>query len=345
MWITLRTLAVAAIGAAAAYALAIPAPFLTGPALFVTLSALMGLHADIPAHLRNACFLLIGANMGTSVTPETLATAVHWPGSLVILSISILVIFLLGARLLRALFRMDRMTSLLSATPGHLSFVISLSMGVHADLPRVTLIQSLRVLALTLLVPFIAPMLSDHPLPSMRPIASVMPMAPMAIIVVLSFGLGLVFQRLRLPAALLLGGMAVSSFAHALSLTEGTMPRWISLPCFVTMGALIGTRFTGVTPRMLAQAAAATGVLTGFAALTSLAAAVAVSYLFGLPLVTALIAMAPGGLETMIAMSVLMDANPAYVAAHHVFRLVLLTFVLPYVVARARRAQASTPAL
>lgn len=337
MLITLRTLAVAAAGAALAFWLGVPAPFLTGPAFFVTLTALMGLHVQIPPRLRDAIFVLIGTNMGTSVTPEAVATAAKWPGSLAILSLSILVIFLVGAQLLRAVFGMDRMSSLLTATPGHLSFVISLSSDVKADLPRVTMIQTMRVLALTLLVPFIAPLLTDQPLPQMRPITHAMTLPALAVVLALSAVAGLGFQRLKVPAALLLGGMAVSSIAHVFSLTEGTVPRWLSLPGFVTMGALIGTRFAGVTPRMVLQSLGATSLLTGFAATVSLVAAMVVSWTFDIPMVTVLIAFAPGGLETMIAMSVLLDANPTYVAAHHVFRLLFLTFALPIVVSRARR--------
>lgn len=337
MWPSLRILAIGAAGAGAALALHVPAPFLTGPAFLVSLASLSGVRGDIPDRLRDGCFVLIGAGMGSGVTPEALATAAQWPLSLVILSLSLMVIFLGGARLLQAIFGMDRMTAILTATPGHMSFVLSLSTELRADLPRVTMTQSLRVLALTLLVPLLAPLLSDRPLPALAPASSLMPLPHLALILALSAVAGLGLQRLRVPAGLLLGGMAVSAAAHAAALTEGAVTPWLAVPGFVVMGTLIGTRLKGVTPSMLGQALGAASLLTGFAALGSLAGAALVAHLFGLPVVTALIAFAPGGLETMLAMSVLLDANPAFVAAHHVFRLLLLTVVLPLVVSRARR--------
>ena len=337
MWSTLRILAVGAAGAGAALALHIPAPFLTGPALCVSLATLFGLRGNIPDRLRDACFVLIGVGMGTGVTPEALNTAAQWPLSLVILTLSVMVIFLGGARLLQALFGMDRMSGILTATPGHLSFVLSLTTELKADLPRVTMIQSLRVLSLTLLVPFLAPLLTDRPLPALARVSSVMPLPDLALVLAVSAVAGLGFKRLRVPAALLMGGMGVSAVAHATALTTGAVTPWLSVPGFVVMGTLIGTRFSGITPGMVGQALGAASVLTGFAALASLASAALVAHLFGLPVVTVLIAFAPGGLETMMAMSVLLDANPAFVAAHHVFRLLLLTVVLPLVVARAQR--------
>ncbi|OLS52931.1 hypothetical protein BV392_13615, partial [Rhodovulum sulfidophilum] len=91
-----------------------------------------------------------------------------------------------------------------------------------------------------------------------------------------------------------------------------------------------------MTPRMLLQSLGAASLLAGFAALVSLVAAALVAKLLGLPMLSALIAFAPGGLETMMAMSLLLNADPAYVTTHHVFRLLMLTVALPLLVARTR---------
>ncbi|MEX5727703.1 membrane AbrB-like protein [Rhodovulum iodosum] len=340
MWAAIRTLIVGALGAGLAALLGAPAPFLTGPSLAVTLAALAGLHVTVPARLRDACFVLIGVNMGASVTPEAVATAVKWPISLVALALAVLAIFAGGTRLLQGVFGFDRMSALLAATPGHLSFVLSLSSDVRADLPRVTMIQSLRVLALTLIVPVLAPLLGTGDLPALPPAAP--PMAPVALagLVALSLAAGMGLKRIRVPAALLLGAMGLSAVGHGAALIEGGVPQWLSLPAFVTMGTLIGTRFAGVTPRMMLQSLGAASLLTGFAALVALGFAALVARLLGLPILNALIAFAPGGLETMMAMSLLLDADPAYVAAHHVFRLLFLTVVIPVAVAQVRSATA-----
>jgi len=332
------TLAVGAAGAAIAIALGVPAPFLTGPALAVTLFALAGAQTAMPALLCDACFVVIGVNMGAGVTPEALHAAAQWPLSLAVLTLAVLGILVLGARLLRYSFGFDRMSALLTACPGHLSFVLSLSTDVKADLPRVTMIQTLRVLSLTLIVPFLAPLLGEGDLPTFvrtGPTLSPLWLVPLLAVSAVA---GLALLRLRVPAALLLGGLAVSAGVHATGTVPGAVPAWLSVPAFVAMGTMIGTRFTGATPRMVLQALGASSLLTGFAALVSLIGAAIVSDLLGIPMLTALIAFAPGGLETMMAMSLLLDTDPAYVAAHHVFRLLVLTVILPVAVARTRAA-------
>jgi len=337
MRIALVTLALGALGAVLARLAGAPAPLLTGPALFVTLAALGGMTVSIPLRLRSVIFLIVGINIGTAVTPEALATAARWPASLAALAAAIVVTFYGAAALLARLQRLSPMTALLAACPGHLSVVLSMSEEVEADMARVAVIQTMRVLALTLAVPAMAALLSDRPLGAGPAPAAAMSWPALAVILAVSVAAGAVLRRLGVPAALLLGAMAVTAALHGSGAVRAGVPAWLSGAAFVAMGTLIGTRFAGITPRMLLQSLGAAGLLTGFAALAALAGAAAVAMALGLPLVPALIAFAPGGLETMLAMSLLLDADPAFVAAHHVFRLLFLSVLLPWAVARRRR--------
>ena len=328
-----------AVGAVLAVLLDLPAPFLTGPATTVTLAALAGLPVGIPARLRDPFFLLIGMNVGAAVTPEAVATAARWPGSLLALAVAVTVMLALGAYFMRRVIGLDRLPALLAATPGHLSFVLSIAEEGEADTRRVALVQSLRVLFLTLLVPVLVQLLDRGPLPEApaRAVTALWLLVPMGLGALV---VGLVFKRLNLPAALLLGGMAVSGGLHGSGSMTGQFPPWLTAVGFTFMGSLIGTRFNGINLRMFLRAIVASFTLTSLAALTALLFAVPVSMLLGVPLVAVVIAFAPGGLETMMAMSVLLDANPAYVAAHHVFRLFFLSALIPFAVARTRRSLA-----
>jgi uncharacterized membrane protein AbrB (regulator of aidB expression) len=49
------------------------------------------------------------------------------------------------------------------------------------------------------------------------------------------------------------------------------------------------------------------------------------------------LAFAPGGVEVMAAIAVETGLEPAFVAAHHVFRLIVLTVLVPVMIARLRR--------
>ena len=329
MRITLTTLVIGAIGAALAWALGIPAPFLTGPAALVSFASLMGVKTDIPIPLRDTCFVLLGIGMGAGVTPEVVEAARQWPLPLVVLSVLLLVIFFGGAWSVQRLFAYDQNTARLAATPGHLSFILSLSTEVKADIPIVAVIQSLRVLILTLLVPAVVALITEADLSMSQSPMAAMPLLALAGVLVLATGIGLILKRWNVPAPLLLAGMVISTLAHGAGVVEGGMPIWIAVPTFAVMGTLIGTRFSGVTLSLVARAAAASGVLTALALVTTLIAALLVHQMTALPLTDLMIAFAPGGLETMAALSIMLGADPAFTALHHVYRLLFLTFLVP----------------
>jgi uncharacterized membrane protein AbrB (regulator of aidB expression) len=68
-------------------------------------------------------------------------------------------------------------------------------------------------------------------------------------------------------------------------------------------------------------------------------AAAAVAQVIDLPFAVFLLAFAPGGVEVMAAMAVQLALEPAFVAAHHVLRLLVLTVLIPVLI-RAERARA-----
>ena len=335
---TLQALALGLAGAAAAELLHFPAPWLTGPALFVSLAAMWGVGVAIPDMLRQACFIVIGMTMGAGVTPETVATAAHWPMAIVALCVGLLAIMAISTVLLQRLFGFSRITAILACTPGHLSYVLSLSTETGADIATVSIIQSIRVLTLTLVVPIVVvTAFSGEPA---RLVATVEPMSlpVLAATAIASFVAGWIFLKLKVPAATLIGALAVSAGLHATETVHGAMPAWLTVPAFIMMGTLIGTRFNGSGWSSIRRALKASALVVGVAIAVSAALAAAVAAWIGLRPDHVLVAFAPGGLDAMVAMGALLGANPAFVAAHHVSRIIFLTFVMPVVMAlEARR--------
>jgi membrane AbrB-like protein len=200
----------------------------------------------------------------------------------------------------------------------------------------VALVQSVRVLLLTLLVPVLIALwgvegtayLTDNGTIALLALAGIFPLA---------LGLGIVFKRFAIPAPLLLGGMAVSALGHGADLTPGAMPVWLTTVAFICMGSLIGTRFRGLDRRGLLGALLAGVVTTLIACALAALGAMVAAQLVGLPPAALLLAFAPGGVEVMAALAIETGLEPALVAAHHVFRLIVLTVLVPVMIGRARR--------
>lgn len=331
-------LAIGSLGALLAVFASFPAPWLTGPALFVTIASLSGLRLVVPNILRNGCFVIIGMTIGSGVTPEMLSDAAQWPLSIIVLLLAMLAILALGALLLERGFGYDRTTALLGAAPGHLSFVLSLSTAMKVDVPAVSIIQSTRVLVLTLAVPFLAMAITGADLHQVLPQGPQMTPVVLVLTLLASVGIAAVLERFGLPAAYLLGGMAASSIGHVTETGPGLLPLWFCMPAFVIMGTLIGTRFSGVKLALVRKAAGAALAFTALSAVVAVAAGGAVSVVLDVPLIQTLVAFAPGGLEAMAAMALLLGVNPAFVATHHLLRLLFLTVVIPLSVRSAAPA-------
>lgn len=325
---TFITLLIGCVGAGLAWVTGFPAPFLTGPALAVTVATLAGLEVGVVGWLRNTVFVVLGNSIGQSVTPEVIAAAARWPVSLVCLAGMLFVIIWASRAMLVRFWRIDRTSALISGFPGHLTYVLGLSEAIRADLPAISVIQSVRVLALTLSVPVIVVFAGELPdvaaaaMETLDPIVLVLMLAAAA-------ALGWLLLHARMPAAFLMGGLVVSAVLHGAGIVSGTVPTWMTVSAFVVLGSLIGTRFAGTSMADLRRSMAAGLAVTVVSVAIAAAFAGFAAFLTGFPVPTLLIAFAPGGLETMVAMSVLLGADPTFVAAHHISRLLMLTLIVP----------------
>ena len=331
---TLLTLGVGAAGATLAWALSAPIYMLLGPAIAVSLAGLSGLRTGVDARLRDVCFVIIGVAVGAGFDGDALGAMLRWPLAFIFMAVVLWLVMVVSRFLLTRYFDFDRRSALLAAAPGHLSFVIAVAASGGLDVARVSIVQSVRLLALTLVVPFTALAMGVDVTGAVAPQGRAMTLVELAAIAVLAIAVGLVFARLRVPAPLLLGAMVVSALGHLTDLATGVLPPWLILPAYLVLGSLIGTRFSGVTPVLLRRGLGAgvtiTVVAVGFAALGS----VPVAWALQMPLPHVLVAFAPGGLETMIAMGVVLGVSPGFVPACHIARLLVLSALLPAMLGR-----------
>ncbi|SLN12746.1 Putative ammonia monooxygenase [Roseivivax jejudonensis] len=337
---TLACMAVGGLGAGLFVTIGFPAPFLAGPAIAVTLASLLGARLSILPPVRDTCFLLLGIGIGSSVTPDVLEAAAKWPASLAIMSVTLIVTLIACRTLLRRAFGFEKLPATLAATPGHLSYVIGIATDLRSDTARIAIVQSMRVLFLTVAVPAILAVWGvegDAPQPNTGP----MSVFGFVVIVLVSAALAMGLSRLSIPAAWLLGGMIASGVGHGSELAPGQLPAWMTLTAFTIMGSLIGLRFRGRSSSDLRRNLGAGVALTALSCALAVAGALVSASLLDLPFALMLMSFAPGGVEVMAAMAVQIGIEPTVVAAHHVFRLLVLTVVIGVVLGQEKRARQS----
>jgi membrane AbrB-like protein len=327
---TVITIAISGAGGFAANAVGLPAGWLMGGALAVAVAALAGVKVGMPNWLRDITFVLTGVSMGANVARDSLALLGQWPVTLAALAIELVLIVAGTGYMLRKLFGIDRGTAYLSSFPGHLSFVMGIAAAGVGDPRQITIIQVIRILMLTTAVPVGALFL---PIGHFAPPAGQPDIPWLTLIVVTGICavVGFAFTRLRVPAGYALGAMAASMAAKFTGNFDGVMPGPILVGAFVMVGALIGSRFGGITVAEFRKAAVGGLVATALTVALVTVVAFGASQLVDMPFGQIWLGLSPGALEGMGALGIALGFDTAFIAAHHVARLLMLTVAVPVV--------------
>lgn len=328
---TLLTIAISAVGGFVINLTGVPAGWLIGGAVAVAISALFGVRVFLPPWLRDITFIFTGTSMGAAVARDSLSLIAQWPVTIAALVVELLLIITLTGYMLRKLFGLDRGTAYLSSFPGHLSFVMGIAAAGVGDPRQITIIQVIRILMLTTVVPIGALFLPVGHSTTAATSGPQVDLVNLGFVLIVCAAVGFVFRKLHVPAAYALGAMAASIAAKFMGLFEGTMPPLLLTGIYVMVGALIGSRFGGITMAEFTKAAVG-GVI---ATIMTVAIVTAVAYgsaaLVDMPFGQIWLGLSPGALEGMGVLGIALGFDTAFIAAHHVARLLLLTVLIPVV--------------
>lgn len=320
--------------------LGIPASWLSGAVVAVILLGRLGLAVIMPRALADAAMILSGVVMGAGMSPDTLAAVSRYPLSLVFLAVAVIVITAASSVVLVRLFGWRRDDAVLATVPGALTAVMAIAVERRADVAGIGIVQSTRLLFLLIVLPFLVKVTGEAGEAFLG--AGDAPVGPGALALLLLGGLaaGYLFDRLRLAAPLLLGATVASGLAHVTGAVPGHLPEPIATLGFTLIGVYIAQRFNvldlaaigRLVPAALTAFVVGMGVAAAFAGLAVLLA--------GAPVAEALVAFAPGGLEAMVVLALVMGLDPLYVGVHHLVRFLGIGFALPVLFARGRTAEA-----
>ena len=324
------TLCIGLAGSVLALYAGLPAAALIGSTLAVSIASLCKWTSTVPAGFRAVAFSIIGSSLGSSLTRDFLGQAIHWSISLFILTICVITILVVCSMVLMKKFKLSSDTALLATSPGALAYAISLAADGIGDIRSVVVIQSVRILLIIAFLPFVLDFLSGGAaVRSTGGAAEPMLVSEFLILFLLTLGLGWLLERARVPASYLLVGTVLSGTAHVLGLVAGRPSDIILIIGFTITGTVIGARFSTISlqeiRRMLKASLVVVGLSTFIAALFAYLASLLLSLSYG----QVFVAFAPGGVEAMAAMALALHYDPAYVAVHHLYRILLLIALLP----------------
>jgi len=322
-------LAIGTLGGWCFLQLALPLPWMLGSMTICTVAALLRAPIAAPAVVRPPMTMVIGVLLGAGFTPEIIGQFPSWIPTIIGLAAFVLACGLACVTYFRLVAGFDRPTAYFAGMPGGLVEMVVVGEERGGDARTIALIHSTRLLFIVFTLPFLVQWMEGVRLgrgsafgPSVfdAPWTGDLWLAGTAIVGALAG------HYLRLPAKFLIGPMLVSALIHVSGWSDFKPPREIVSAAQVVFGTTIGCRFLGTPPReifrILGVSIGSTALLLGI----TLIFGFAVSRVSAFEVVPLMLAYSPGGLTEMSLIALALNVEVAFVAAHHIIRIMFVTF-------------------
>lgn len=326
----LLALGLGLIGWLAFAGLQVPVAALCGPAVFVAVAATWGLPVRFPKAATGPLFIALGIVLGDAADPALIGAIGTWPLSLLAMALTMTAILVAVSRYLERAGGCDRPTAVFAAIPGALTLSLILAEAAGAKMATVAIVQSVRLLILIALLPPLIALVDPSVIGAGF---SPGPLVPGGLLMTVAAGLAGagIARLLRVPAAGFTGAMIGAGLVSGSGLAAGTLPVPAANAAMLALGILTGTRFAGIALREVVATLKISLIAFVIGGTIALAASALVAGGLGLPFGQVLLALAPGGLEAMTVLALVMGFDPVYVALHHMVRMLAMSLTLPWV--------------
>jgi len=308
-----------------------PIPWMIGPMISVAVVNLMGVTVFSPPYARQNGQVILGSAVALYFTPPVVAALVANLGAIAAATASAFVIGGLGALVLSRVSGVDGKSAFFASIPGGAMAMAVLAERYGASIPPVAVAHSLRVSILIIVIPFT---LTYGGIPleaaAYRP---ELPLNPLTLLAWLAFGfvLGGIAERLGLQNGYLLAPIFFGAALTANGVELSAVPSWMTDFAQLMFGLVLGARFERaffIRYKLFIPFALLNAF---FILIVSALVALALSWAFGLPIATMLIATAPGGLAEMTILAEALKISVPLVVAFHIFRVLVVNFASPYI--------------
>ena len=311
-----------------------PLPWLIGPLLATAGASILRARTESWAPLRNFGQCTIGIALGLYFTPQVTAlVASLWWAIALGIAWALALGWGFGLWLQRMNARhlkggLNRATTWFAGAIGGASEMTLLAERAGARTDLVAAAHSMRLLIVTLLIPFSLQFSGLHGLDLLPATVRVVRWDGLLLLFALAGAGAWILQRLDRANPWFLGALLVAMGFTMADLPLSALPAWLSSAAQLFIGVSLGVRFTPAfvhtAPRWLATVALGTlGLLAACALL-----ALGMAWLTGLHPATMVLATAPGGIAEMSITAKVLQLGAPVVTAFQVCRLIAVLLLV-----------------
>jgi membrane AbrB-like protein len=226
----------------------IPLAWFLGPMLFTSLASLMGIKIKVPKLILSSILILLGLYIGNYIDKSLFAQMHQWAWTSLIMLIYIILSVLIVSKYLQKYSKYDKKTSIFSAAPGALGPLMILAEDEKSDLSQVATSHLIRLIIIISVFPFIVN--SFYNIESTKITEDILEnknFIHLIILIIFSIILIYLFDKFKIPAALLSGTLFASGFLQITEIATYQFSPNIIDYCLLILGASIGCRFANKT--------------------------------------------------------------------------------------------------
>jgi len=286
----------------------------------------------MPKLVLSIVLILLGLYIGNYVDKSLFSQIHQWAWTSLIMLAYIVVSVLLVSKYLQKFSGYGEKTSIFSAAPGALGPLLILAEDEKSDLSQVATSHLIRLIIIITVFPFVVNSFYDtENIKFTETIIENQNISHLLILIALSVFLIVVFDKLKIPAALLSGTLVASGFLQITEIASYKLPPNIIDYCLLILGSSVGCRFADKTFNEIAKNAFHSFVATLFLVVLGLVAAFIAGLVIDKNFFTLLLSYCPGGIYEVAVIAIFFDLDPEFVSFHHIIRLLMILFFVPII--------------
>ena len=310
----------------------VPLAWFLGPMIVTSVLSLCGVKTKMPKLVLSTVLIFLGLYIGNYIDKSLFSQIHQWAWTSLIMLAYIIVSVLLVSKYLQKFSGYEKKTSVFSAAPGALGPLLILAEDQKSDLSQVATAHLIRLIIIITVFPFIVDSFyNSENIKFPETIVENQNIFDLLILIVLSITFIIIFDKLKIPAALLAGTLIASGFLQISEIAAYKLPGNVIDYCLLILGSSVGCRFANKTFNEIAKNTLHSFVATFFLVLLGFLAAVVASYVIDQNFFTLLLSYCPGGIYEVAVIAIFFDLDPEFVSFHHIIRLLLILFFVPII--------------
>ena len=227
----------------------LPLAWFLGPMVATSIGALMGLKVKMPRLVLSSILILLGLYIGNYIDKDLFSQMHEWAITSFIMFVYIITSVLIVSKYLQKFSNYEKKTSIFSAAPGALGPLMILAEDQKTDLSHVATSHLIRLIIIVTVFPFFVNSfyeVENMKVGSIEVINQIIPdqnKYHLLALIIFSIFLILIFDKFKVPAALLSGTLVASGLLQITEIASYQFSPKIIDYCLLILGSSVGCRF------------------------------------------------------------------------------------------------------